>query len=352
MVDEVWSLKAGDKYQGKEIRSIAHTEANLCVIEFVDGEQVAAYRNNTENEEIVLAMHSDLSHEYGTIMKGVKSKNFYRTLIYDLINAFQYVKRREGKRLENEELERLFANSNSFLEENGPIEIVSSGSKFCTYFNKADELCLERNGLKETDRINKIIDEFAKLKNIILNSFDSKEEIKKLNRSLGTELVRELSKVRSSQGRKLLENTWELICNKGQAEIRKVYVVFGFSTSALISLILVVIMYFNPQSVLYDIIIGGIGGVIGTLLSLLQRANAVSFSPYIPLTDVQQQIFIRVMLGLLCGGLVIVLSNANVLFGLVKDNVYGLFVFCVIAGLSERFIPDALSTVQNNIKHS
>jgi uncharacterized membrane protein len=55
--------------------------------------------------------------------------------------------------------------------------------------------------------------------------------------------------------------------------------------------------------------------------------------------------FIRILLGVLFGVLLTIAVYANIVPGIIHGNYYSLFVFGVVAGLSERFVPDILNYI-------
>ena len=106
----------------------------------------------------------------------------------------------------------------------------------------------------------------------------------------------------------------------------------------------------ESTSLEYLVLMGAIGGALGALISNLQRAKRKLFGFHETLPKLLLQSLSRLLLGAISGSIVIPLSKSNFALGIVKDNIYGLFIFCLIAGLFERFIPDTLGGLSKSGK--
>ena len=84
---------------------------------------------------------------------------------------------------------------------------------------------------------------------------------------------------------------------------------------------------------------------MGATISLLQRVDKISVDPLAPWSTLVLQAFVRTMIGFLFGALIPVISAADLALGFVKDQHLGLFVFSVVAGFNERFVPDILENL-------
>lgn len=87
-------------------------------------------------------------------------------------------------------------------------------------------------------------------------------------------------------------------------------------------------------------------GAVGSLFSVLQRNTEFKLSDkesYIAL----QAIFNNI-LGVLSGATVYFASKAQIAFSFAHDNIYMLTIFAMVAGFSERMIPELFKSVENN----
>lgn len=99
-------------------------------------------------------------------------------------------------------------------------------------------------------------------------------------------------------------------------------------------------------ALLYRIAI--IGGVVGALLSALQRTKSINFSLYESRESIVSQAVIRILIGAISGALVVVLAEADIAFTLVKGSLHKTFIAALIAGFAERLIPDLLTSLAKN----
>ncbi len=103
---------------------------------------------------------------------------------------------------------------------------------------------------------------------------------------------------------------------------------------------------------LFPFYLGGSMGAIGALLSIYQRCNAIDIASH---TSPSQHSFLgtsRIILGILCGGLLVLVVQANLFMGIASQSLAALSVFCAVAGFSERYFPSMLDEIQtkNSLK--
>lgn len=95
-------------------------------------------------------------------------------------------------------------------------------------------------------------------------------------------------------------------------------------------------------------IIGTVGGLLGAFLSTLTRIDKLSFDILAPFRNVILQGYSRLLVGGISGLFIIVASHSNLILGTYSNSVYSLAVFSIISGLSERFVPDLISSISSN----
>jgi hypothetical protein len=92
-------------------------------------------------------------------------------------------------------------------------------------------------------------------------------------------------------------------------------------------------------------------GVLGAMISSLQRNNQLSVDPYnSSIRDIYCVVATNLLIGLIFGGLVILIAESGVALTLIKDNEPAIMFFSFIAGFSERFVPDLIATVTDKAK--
>jgi hypothetical protein len=55
----------------------------------------------------------------------------------------------------------------------------------------------------------------------------------------------------------------------------------------------------------------------------------------------------RIVLGFIYGGNLVIASKANFVLGVIRHNPYPLLILCIVAGFSERLIPELLSKFES-----
>ncbi len=118
------------------------------------------------------------------------------------------------------------------------------------------------------------------------------------------------------------------------------------------SVVLFIILYLAsrllPQSGIYIMLCAG-AGILGSALSLMQRNTKITIN----LEDGKQYIFLQAafipVLGMLSGLCLYLLSNSDLAFSFAKENIFNLLILSIIAGFSERFIPDLFKNTTQNL---
>lgn len=132
-------------------------------------------------------------------------------------------------------------------------------------------------------------------------------------------------------------------------QARSNFLLFVTTCSVLVFGVLYYLRYHLPAEYLTvhlrEIILGGMAGIVGATISLVQRSEALQIDP---LSSPQHRAFhgtMRAMLGMVFGAIVVVLARSNLAFGGVTENGHALFFMALVGGFSERLVPDMISRV-------
>lgn len=104
----------------------------------------------------------------------------------------------------------------------------------------------------------------------------------------------------------------------------------------------------TPESIL----IGISGGAFGALVSVLQRISNLGLSKYAPLWYTFFQGTARTGLGILFGVFFVLANQGDIAMSAYKDNLWAIAAFAILAGLSERFIPELIRRMEGLGKHN
>jgi hypothetical protein len=91
---------------------------------------------------------------------------------------------------------------------------------------------------------------------------------------------------------------------------------------------------------------GAVFGATGAAVSVMQRSRNIELDVQLPDRSLYLQACIRVLLGLIFGLLFIFASKANLVMGTINSDFFGLCVFALVAGFSERMIPDLIGRLE------
>jgi len=130
---------------------------------------------------------------------------------------------------------------------------------------------------------------------------------------------------------------------------RFIYTAFALATAASIILVLFMLQFlWFSQIALY--FYGAIFGAMGAAVSVMQRSRDIELDVRLPDRAIYLQASIRVMLGLVFGLVFIFASKANLIMGAINSDVFALCMFALVAGVSERFIPDLIERLETKAK--
>src|SRR5262249_22023257 len=95
------------------------------------------------------------------------------------------------------------------------------------------------------------------------------------------------------------------------------------------------------------IILAAAAGGVGAIASVLQRISSLEISPYAPLWYAVLQGAARVLVGALFGVFFALANKANLVLGTFANNLYAIAAFGVLAGISERFVPEIIRKMES-----
>jgi len=88
-------------------------------------------------------------------------------------------------------------------------------------------------------------------------------------------------------------------------------------------------------------------GGVGALISILHRLEQIKTGGVVSVNYVALQSFARILIGCVFGFVSFFLIKSDILFGVLADSEYGVWIAAIIAGLNERLIPETLKGIQS-----
>jgi uncharacterized protein YegP (UPF0339 family) len=134
---------------------------------------------------------------------------------------------------------------------------------------------------------------------------------------------------------------------KAKERARLSYVLASLAAATVLELVVLPIYFLTPASNLKLVILGGCFGAIGATISVLQRNPSLELDPWMSTRYHALQGVTRIVLGFIFGGTFVIASKANFVLGVIRNNPYPLLILCIVAGFSERLIPELLGKFES-----
>jgi hypothetical protein len=93
---------------------------------------------------------------------------------------------------------------------------------------------------------------------------------------------------------------------------------------------------------------GGIAGILGTWMSITQRSDRLAIDPGSTRQFDVMQGASRTLLGILFGSFLVLASHADLILGMLKADHWTLIAIAVVAGFSERLVPDIIAGLERS----
>jgi len=135
---------------------------------------------------------------------------------------------------------------------------------------------------------------------------------------------------------------------KAKERARLTYLLASMAAKIMLGLVVIPFYLFTVNSSAGLVALGGWFGSVGASISVLQRNASLNLDPWMSNRYLALHGIARIVLGFIFGSVFVMASKANFILGLVRDNSYSLLVLCIVAGFSERLIPELLSKFESS----
>lgn len=152
--------------------------------------------------------------------------------------------------------------------------------------------------------------------------------------------------INRTEWRKAFAEIEQHIKSKATERARAVYVIACAATAIAGAIVSMVPFIWCPDVYIHLAALGTIGGCIGSLLSVLQRSGKIPVDPFGSNFYLILQGGARGLLGALFGLFLVFASKADLVVGIAGQKNMALFVFAIVAGFSERLVPEILRQLE------
>lgn len=218
--------------------------------------------------------------------------------------------------------------------------IIGSGPEFSIYRTKNDTVQWFHK--KMPDYLSPAVEEFESLQSLS-NSVLPKSYRLAVSRMLGSALSVAFIKRKECDFKQIFCGTKKFILTQIDSYLRiKLFFASLFSTIIFLISLFVVQKIYDPN-VVY--ILGAGAGILGAMVSALQRNNKISIDPYGSALGLYSESISRLLIGTIFGLFVVFCAKSELVLAPFKENLYAIICFSFISGFTERFVPDLMSTV-------
>jgi len=217
---------------------------------------------------------------------------------------------------------------------------IAWGPEFVIYRTKNEGIQWHHQSLPA--HLNQAIEEFESLKSLAYSVLP-KSYHPAITTMLGSSLSVVFRKSEDDDFNSIFSGAKQFITSHVEAYLRiRLFLVNLLSTLATLFILFLIVSY----SEAYKSYVLGVGaGVLGAMVSALQRNNKILIDPYGSILALYGESLSRLVIGIVFGLFVVILSYSELALAPFKDNLYAITCFSFIAGFSERFVPDLMSTV-------
>ena len=328
--------EGGAALDGSIISHILARQDDYIVFYSEDGAICWEHRDIPSQLYAGLEEHERINAKIPSFLFQIHGKDLKPILATSLANAF----RSQSK--EEKEIVKCFKPAWDFINKIEETEILYAGSDYYVYVNEKELIDIKsRNSNQDLDKAKIKALEYSAIAKHSLN----KKQREKANRLIANDIPKYLeSKDEASFS---ISKTFIDQAAIDSAKIN--YIQVSLCCSVVFSLLLLLFYYNysgNSQN-LKDISLGCFAGVLGALVSILQRSKDLKPEPFSSIGLFAFGGITRSLLGVIFGGLVVIATKANIALGLAADSSFAIFILAFTSGINERFVPELL---EKNLK--
>lgn len=328
--------EGGKALDGSVISHILARQDNYIIFYCSDGAICWEHRDIPEELYHGLEEYEKINSKIPSFLFQIHGKELKPVLSTSLVAAF----RSQSK--DPNEIRKCFKPAWDFINKKEDTDILYAGTDYY--------VCINEKGLIDIKyRESKQVLDRAKIEALRYSSSAkhslNKKQREKANRLIANDIpkyIKEPVENSFASSKAYIDQT--IIDN---AKINYIQMSLLCSMAFSIGLLLFYCFYTGQNENLKDISLGSLAGVLGALVSILQRNDELKPEPFSSVGLFAFQGVTRSLLGVIFGALVVIATKANIALGLASDSVFAIFILAFMAGINERFVPDLL---EKNLK--
>ncbi|SHH05921.1 hypothetical protein [Massilia sp. CF038] len=226
--------------------------------------------------------------------------------------------------------------------------IAAQDEDLLVYITNADQIryFTASNAFAERIDLGVINSTMSKL-NRLLDACDDDKLKAKLNNRIASSLYDALLSASTEAAERRfteIQGTLEGLVDRHTAKLR-IMTMHIFLTIIVAGVISIVAFYLVDGR---EFLLSAAAGGVGALFSILSRNSEITVQPFYSFWNNFLECFAKMLAGMIAAVFVVLAVKANVVLGFASSTFYTLFL-SVLAGFSERFVPDFLSNTVKKI---
>ena len=160
---------------------------------------------------------------------------------------------------------------------------------------------------------------------------------------LASSLANSFNKTNADSAKNCFNEVRKFIQLKAESFLKLKLFLIGTIFSFFSLMVVITCCYYFIEFRVY--FMGGGAGVIGAMVSSLQRNNSISLDSYSGEYSLYCESLSRLIIGAVFGCFIVFGTKSEVFLAPFKDNIQAIICFCFISGFVERFVPELINGV-------
>ncbi|MGE8061084.1 hypothetical protein [Pseudomonas sp. NPDC089547] len=331
------NVRVGDLVDGRAVTEILHQSNNALIFMNYEGVRYF-YRGVSLRTKVLIYKLESLMHE-----GGIKFRGAHKFVLDDYrVSILRIILSADSSRVEVED--DLFQPLLHFIDNKPKVEYVfENNPRFVVFLSEMNEVSYQLRSSAEFSA--KALSEFRRLKAMGHASLSGRQ-VEAFNYSIASGLISALREPDDVEGCFSMARNY-----LDKALSNRVGIHLAFSVFGVLVLVLVVLggVYFSLSTSLtqnLNMLLAGVsGGMIGAAISVLQRSKDVRAVVFDSHGLLVLQAITRLGLGCCFGVIAIIASKAGFFFEMFVGDHKKMFLLAVVAGFSERIMPEFIERV-------